>query len=88
MAYEEWKNSGLIEAADQSVEFWLKIDGRPHRFRVSREALVDHFCASSGVLDSALAAFERGRDKIFEAAAQKHNVCSMGKITVESSNIR
>jgi hypothetical protein len=56
---------------DSAVQFSLTIDSHVQRFRVSQEALEDHFGEPEGVAVDLLEAFERGRDTIANVASRK-----------------
>lgn len=73
MAYEMTRGTEPIEIS-RDVHFSLTIDGTVQRFLVSREALEDHFGEPKGKADDKLAAFERGKDRIFAVAARKYGI--------------
>ncbi|MBN3822290.1 DUF1488 domain-containing protein [Burkholderia sp. Ac-20384] len=64
------------------VHFSLTVDGIVQRFCVSREALEDHFGNPPGDATDRLAAFERGKERIFAAAAEKLGIPSGNVIGV------
>jgi Protein of unknown function (DUF1488) len=57
--------------SDGDVHFTLDINGTIQKFVVSHEALEDHF-GKDGKADDLLAAFAKGRSKIFQIAERKH----------------
>ncbi|UEP49610.1 DUF1488 domain-containing protein [Burkholderia ambifaria] len=71
MAYEPTPGTAPVVIGDD-VHFSLTVDGEVQRFSVSREALEDHFGDPPGDATDRLAAFERGKAKIYAAAAAKH----------------
>ncbi|EKS9840637.1 DUF1488 domain-containing protein [Burkholderia cepacia] len=83
MAYEPTPGTEPFEK-DGDVHFSLTVDGIVQRFCVSREALEDHFGDPPGEADDRLAAFERGRDRIFAAAARKLGIPASGVIVVDT----
>lgn len=56
---------------DGTVQFSMMIDGRVQRFRISQEALEDHFGDGSAQAPDLLDAFRRGETRIMDVAAQK-----------------
>ncbi|WP_196485769.1 DUF1488 family protein [Burkholderia anthina] len=81
MAYEPTPGTEPFEKGGD-VHFSLTVDGVVQRFCVSREALVDHFGDPPGTASDRLAAFERGKERIYQAAAGKLGVPASGVIVV------
>lgn len=81
MAYEPTPGTAPVVIGDD-VHFSLTVDGDVQRFSVSREALEDHFRDPPGDANDRLAAFERGKDQIYAAAAEKLGIPSSGVIVV------
>lgn len=59
------------EVVGSDVDFMLTVDGLNQHFRVTHEALKDHFPDERGTANDRLAAFERGKDHILRAAVKK-----------------
>ncbi|WP_441460286.1 DUF1488 family protein [Burkholderia thailandensis] len=70
MAYEPTPGTAPVVIGGD-VQFSLTVDGHVQRFSVSHEALEDHFSDPAGGTFDRLEAFERGRERIYAAAAAK-----------------
>ncbi|OXI67437.1 hypothetical protein CFB81_22530 [Burkholderia sp. AU28863] len=81
MAYEPTPGTEPI-VKDGDVHFSLTVNGVVQRFCVSREALDDHFGDPPGTASDRLAAFERGKERIYQAAAGKLGVPGSGVLVV------
>ncbi|MBU9179404.1 DUF1488 family protein [Burkholderia gladioli] len=81
MTYELTPGTGPRVHGDD-VHFSLTVDGVVQKFCVSYEALGDHFGDPPGDASDQLAAFERGKERIFEAAAAKLGIPASGTILV------
>nr|WP_249207070.1 DUF1488 family protein [Burkholderia cenocepacia] len=81
VAYEPTPGTEPFEK-DGDVHFSLTVDGIVQRFCVSREALDDHFGDPPGTASDRLAAFERGKERIYRAAAAKQGTPSSGVLVV------
>ncbi|MBY4799949.1 DUF1488 domain-containing protein [Burkholderia cepacia] len=87
MAYEPTPGTAPVVRGDD-VHFSLTVDGHVQRFCVSREALEDHFGDPPGTADDQLAAFERGRERIYAVAAAKLGIPASGVIVVGTFDFR
>ncbi|WP_179949412.1 DUF1488 family protein [Burkholderia sp. MSMB1078WGS] len=87
MAYEPTPGTEPFEKGGD-VHFSLTIDGIVQRFCISREALDDHFGDPPGTASDRLAAFERGKDQIYQAAAVKLGIPASGVIVVGTFDFR
>ncbi|QTO17924.1 DUF1488 family protein [Burkholderia seminalis] len=83
MAYEQTPGTLPIEIS-HDVRFTLTIDGVEQRFVISREALEDHFGYETGRIGGAVAAFERGKARIFEVAVRKPDIGETDSIVISS----
>lgn len=87
MAYEPTPGTEPFEKCGD-VHFSLTVDGVVQRFCVSREALEDHFGDPPGIAADRLAAFERGKERIYLAAAGKLGIPASGVIVVDTFDFR
>lgn len=74
---------------DVGLDFTLAVGGHAQSFRISREALEDHFGAGSAADDDGmLRAFREHFDTIAVVAAAKHGIPSNTQILLISNDFR
>lgn len=72
-----------VEEVSAGVDYQLNLNGYMQKFRLSREALRDHFGApSSPTVDELITAFEGGWQRISEVSARKYGTPSNNIVAV------